>query len=205
MTVAAPPALVPHSMTFEEFLDWVDEDVHAEWVNGEVEFMSPASFQHQDLISFLIAILRYLVDERGLGKIIDQPFIMKTGPGLPGREPDVMFIANPNLHRIQRNYLDGPADLVIEIVSPESQTRDRRTKTEEYRQGGVPEYWTLDPVRQEAILRQLQVDGMYLQVQPDENGIYYSVAMPGMWLNVNWLWQTPLPIVSLVIRAWGLI
>lgn len=205
MTVAAPPTSIPPRMTFEEFLEWTDEDVRAEWVNGEIEFMSPASFQHQDLIGFLTALLRHLAEERELGKVVDQPFVMKTGPGLPGREPDILFIATANLHRIQRNHLDGPADLVIEIVSPESQTRDRRTKTGEYRQGGVPEYWTLDPTQQEAIFRQLQADGTYLQIQPDENGIYYSSSMRRLWININWLWQNPLPKILSILRQWGLI
>ncbi len=205
MTVAALTASVPRRMTFEEFLEWADEDVHAEWVNGEIEFMSPASFQHQDLVGFLTALLRLLAEVRQLGKVVGQPFIMKTGVHLPGREPDILFIATANLHRIQRNYLDGPADLVIEIVSPESQTRDRRIKTEEYRQGGVPEYWTLDPMQQEAIFRLLQADGTYLQIQPDENGIYHSSAMPGLWINVNWLWQNPLPGILSILRLWGLV
>ena len=42
---------------------------------------------------------------------------MKTGPELPGREPDLLFIARENLGRLEGVYLDGPADLVIEVVA----------------------------------------------------------------------------------------
>ncbi|MFL5802827.1 MAG: Uma2 family endonuclease, partial [Roseiflexaceae bacterium] len=45
-------------VSFEEFLDWLDEDTHAEWVDGEVIMMSLASDEHQDIKDFLITIMR---------------------------------------------------------------------------------------------------------------------------------------------------
>lgn len=46
---------------------------------------------------------------------------------------------------MKETYLDGPADLVVGIVSPDSVGRDRGEKFYEYAQGGVPEYWLIDP------------------------------------------------------------
>jgi len=34
-----PPVL---NMNYQEFLEWANEDVHAEWVNGEVIIQMPA-------------------------------------------------------------------------------------------------------------------------------------------------------------------
>ena len=48
-------ATPPGKMTYEEFLAWADEDTWAEWVNGEVIILSPASKRHQDLVTFLAA------------------------------------------------------------------------------------------------------------------------------------------------------
>ena len=50
-------------MSYEEFLDWSDEDTLAEWVDGKVEMMSPASAEHQDLSGFLVAMLRWYAEE----------------------------------------------------------------------------------------------------------------------------------------------
>ncbi len=36
---------IPSGMTYQEFLDWLDEDTRAEWVDGQVILMSPASLQ----------------------------------------------------------------------------------------------------------------------------------------------------------------
>lgn len=73
---------------------------------------------------------------------------MKTGPTLPGREPDLLFLARENLDRLKAPYLEGPADLAVEIVSSESRLRDRGEKLAEYEAGGVREDWILDPGQQ---------------------------------------------------------
>lgn len=139
---AAPPG----KMTYEEFLAWADEDTWAEWVNGEVVVMAPASNRHQMLVGFLLNLIQHFAEAHALGRVLCAPFQMKTGPDLPGREPDILFIARERLDRIQYSYLDGPADLVVEIISPDSRARDRGEKFYEYEQGGVREYWLLDPL-----------------------------------------------------------
>jgi hypothetical protein len=44
-------------MTYDEFLEWADEDTLAEWVDGEVIMSSPASLLHQELVKFLTRVL----------------------------------------------------------------------------------------------------------------------------------------------------
>jgi Uma2 family endonuclease len=198
----APP---PLRMSYEEFLQWADEDTWAEWVDGEVIILSPASDPHQDLNTFLLALLRFFVDAHGLGVVFGPPFQMKTGPTLPGREPDIVFVAREHFYRRETAYLNGPADLVVEIVSPDSRTRDSRDKFHEYEHGGVPEYWMLDPFRKEAKFYQLGDDGPYHLVLPDENGFYESAVLKGLRLREDWLWQKPLPPVPEVLRELGLI
>jgi len=192
-------------MTYEEFLDWADEDTWAEWVDGEVIILSPASLLHQALDTFLLSVLTSFVSFRDLGIVLGPPFQMKTGPDLPGREPDVIFVAREHLDRLRDVYLDGPADLVVEIVSPDSRTRDSQDKLHEYEEGGVPEYWVLDPFRREAKFYQLGEDGSYYFVAPDENGVYESAVLKGLRLKVDWLWQKPLPRLPEVFKELGLI
>jgi Uma2 family endonuclease len=145
-SLTSPPA----KMTYEEFLAWADEDTWAEWVDGEVMILMSASEEHQDLADFLTALLRLFTEAHQLGIVRSAPFQMKTGPDLPGREPDIIFVAREHLDRLKHTHLDGPADLVVEIVSPESRARDRGTKFYEYEQGGIREYWLLDPLRRQA-------------------------------------------------------
>jgi Uma2 family endonuclease len=201
---AAKTAL-PGKMTYEEFLTWADEDTWAEWVNGEVIILTPASMRHQNLTTFLAASLRFFVEAHQLGLVLTAPFQMKIGPDLSGREPDILFIAREHLDRLQNAYLDGPADLVVEIISRDSRARDRGEKFYEYEQGSVREYWLLDYLRRQAEFYQLGSDGIYRSVPVDAAGIYRSAVLNGLWLKVEWLWQEPLPLLLNVLREWGLV
>ena len=166
--------------------------------------MSPASHLHQRITAFLTAILQHFVQARGLGEVVSAPFQMKTGPNLPGREPDVMFIAAEHVERIQTTHLEGPADLVVEIISEESRARDRGEKFYEYEAGGVREYWLIDPIRKQAEFYVLDDRGIY-QLQQLQEGVFRSVVLDGLWLKVDWLWRSPLPRLMDVLREWGLV
>jgi Uma2 family endonuclease len=192
-------------MTWEEFLVWVDEEHRAEWVDGEVEFMSPASLRHQDLGSFLTTLIRHYVESGSLGVVLPTPFLMKTGVHLPGREPDILFVAEQNRTRLTNTYLNGPADLAVEIVSPESVQRDRGNKYREYEQGGVREFWLLDQDEDTYRFYRLDAEGHFVPILPDEEGIVRSMVLEGLWLNVEWLRSKPLPPLMSVLRAWGLV
>jgi Uma2 family endonuclease len=135
--------------------------------------------------------LSRFVDVHQLGRIYDAPFQMKLAHS--GRESDVLFVAAQRLDRLKETYLDGPADLVIEIISPESVGRDRGDKFEEYREAGIPEYWLIDPRLDQTNFYQLDSTGRSQDMVPDANGVYTSKALPGFWLRVDWLWQDPLP------------
>ena len=200
-TIGEIPGQPSQKMTYEEFLDWADEDTLAEWVDGEVVMYSPASKQHQLIVGFLEKVLGTFVEQHNLGVVLSAPFQMKLERG---REPDLLFVASEHLDRLKETYLDGPADLVVEIVSPESVGRDRGEKFYEYARGGVPEYWLIDPQLQCADFYQLQGD-RYRRVFSSEEGEYHALALPGFWLRVEWLWQESLPKTLDVVRELGLL
>ena len=184
----------PEKMTYEEFLAWADEDTLAEWVDGEVVMYSPASNKHQDIADFLVSVLRPFAEVHQLGIVRSAPFQMKLERG---REPDLVFVASEHLDRLKETYLDGPANMVVEIVSPESVGRDRGEKFYEYERAGIPEYWLIDPLREQAEFYQLGAKGRYRMVMPEAEGIYHSAVVPGFWLCVDWLWQTP-PVLQVL-------
>ncbi len=188
-------------ISYEEFLDAYDT-THAEWVDGQVVPMTPVATRHQDVTDWLTVLLRLLVERNELGKVLSAPVQMRLPRS--GREPDVMFIAREKLERVRELYVEGPADLVIEVVSPESQTRNRRDKLREYEAAGVREYWIIDPVGQEAEFCDLGKDGRYERV-PLREGVFHSVVVPGLWLRVEWLWQQPLPSLWTILREWKLV
>jgi Uma2 family endonuclease len=197
------PARTSATLSYEQFLEVMDGE-HVEWVRGEIINMAPISDEHQDLGLFLLAVLRPFVEFHKLGKLRYEPFQMKAGPDLPGRSPDILFVATANLGRLQRTFLDGPADMVVEIISPDSQSRDRGEKFSEYERGGVREYWLLDPLRKQADFYTRGDDGIF-RLLAISDGVFRSNVLPGFWLKTDWLWQAPLPGTIGVLKELGLI
>jgi len=195
MIVNAPPTL-KERMTFEEFLALDDEATMSEWVDGEVMMTSPAAERHQELILFLAQTLGLYVQVHDLGRILLPPFAMKLEKGRRGREPDLIFVSRERTHLIQRTHLDGPTDLVVEIVSPESIGRDRGEKFVEYERAGIKEYWLIDPDRETAEFYELGADGRYRAAATEPDGVFRSQVIAGFFMCLSWLWQTPAPALD---------
>lgn len=193
------------SLSYDAFLKRYMNGEHLEWVNGEVVSMCPVTREHQEVRGFLYTLLSEFAKLRRLGAVCGEPYNMKIGYGLPGRAPDILFVDKANLARMHNEYLDGPADLVVEIISPESRRRDRVTKFGEYEQGGVREYWIVDPKRKEADFFLRDANGKFQPVLVGSDGIYRSTVLAGFWLKIDWFWQRPLPLLTEILKAWGLL
>jgi Uma2 family endonuclease len=186
-------------LSYEAFLDWADEDTPAEWVDGVIEMTSPASYKHEDIGEFLLAVMRRYVYVYDLGRVVGGEFQMKLPKS--GRNPDVIFIKKEKIAKIKTTFLEGPGDLVVEVVSPESVKRDYTTKFAEYLAGGVGEYWIIDQRNDTAKFYVLE-NGKYVEVKP-QNGRYTSREIQGFWLQMDWLWQDPTPDAETIVRQIG--
>lgn len=178
-------------LTYEQFLQQLDEDTLAEWVDGEVVYLSPAGLEHQDIAGFLTAVLRAYVQKYQLGRVVSAPFQMRLLRSERGREPDLLFVSNENLHRLHETYLEGGADLVVEVTSPESLLRDRGEKRAEYELEGIREYWIINPDERRVDFLVLGEDGRYERRREDADGVYHSEVLKGFRLPVRWLWERP--------------
>lgn len=189
----------PLHMPYEQWLTEFGEDAHTEWIKGEVLVFMPPYEIHQEFVTFLATLLENYVRHFELGKVLVAPFEMKLTLASQSREPDILFVANEHLDRLTGKKLEGAADLIIEVISPESVYRDRSDKFDEYESAGVREYWLIDsrPGRNQATFWSLDGAGHYRAGSVSDDGIYHSTILDGFWLNVNWLWMTkkPSPIV----------
>jgi Uma2 family endonuclease len=181
-------------MTYEEFLASEISESHAEWVDGEVTVFMPQNLQHHDIVVFLHQVLSLLLRRTGAGKALIAPFEMRLSTR-SSREPDLLVVKQEHLDRLDDQRLNGPADLAVEVISPESVTRDRYEKLAEYEAAGIEEYFLIDPRRRSRVctLYRMNNHGRYEIVPPDAAGHYRFRVLPGFWLDASWLWQDPLP------------
>jgi Uma2 family endonuclease len=183
-------------VSWEDFHDWALKQEHrVEWVDGEIIDLMPDNVRHYLIARFVSDLLRQFGERPGSGLVLMSTILMRLRNRPSGREPDVMFVSTQQLHRLTNTYLDGPADLAVEVVSPDSETRDRRDKLSEYEAAAVPEYWLIDEPRHQALFFVLGQDGRYHEV-PLSGGIYTSTVLPGLRLRIEWLWRETLPTVD---------
>ncbi|GIL12639.1 MAG: restriction endonuclease [Chloroflexota bacterium] len=172
---------------------------HTEWINGVVIAMSPISVPHDQMQYYLRTLLSVYLQRTAGGFVFSDPVVMKSAPDMPGRQPDIQVVLPDRAHFIEQNQVAGPANLVVEIVSPDSVKRDRGAKFDEYEKGGVTEYWIIDPERREALFYVVGEDGLYHSRQPVE-GVYSSHVLSKLRLHVETLWQEKLPEVIEIVQ-----
>lgn len=188
-------------MSYDDFLAWADGEVQAEWVDGEVTVFMPPNIRHQFITNFFQNLLALFARAFDLGDILSAPVEMRALPDGPAREPDILFVAAAHRDRLTPQRLAGPADLVVEIVSDESASRDRVDKFYEYEAAGITEYLIIDPrpTKERVDFYRLIEGGKYLAVLPDGAGHYHSAVLPGFWFDPAWFWATPTPDPLLIL------
>lgn len=193
-------------MSEDAFVSWImrQEDVRAEWVNGEVRYMSPVSFNHVGINSLVTGVLRTYCEETDQGVVVGPEFMIRlVGKKKRRRVPDTLFIAKNRLNLIQTNHLDGPPDLIIEIVSPDDPARDYREKYLDYQAAGVREYWIIDPLTRRVEAHFLSNDGKYRPL-PEVDGRIHSKVVKGFFIKPVWLFQPKLPTLLSVLKELGI-
>ena len=189
-------------MTERQFVQWCPPDVRAEWEDGEVILVPPENIGHNDTEGLLAAVVRLFVEHHDLGRV----FAGSAAVRLPGvrrrRVPDLVFVSKARSHLIGDTFIDGPPDLIAEIVSPDSVERDWVDKRAEYERAGVREYWIVDPSHERFAASALR-GKKYRPVRPDADGRVYSKVLRGLYVRPEWLWRTPLPKVADLLKELG--
>jgi len=150
--IAAKPRVAPKRQparlwTFDELVTALPESNRpTELWDGELIMPPSPSFFHQQIANRFHDKLKAWVRKHRLGKTATAPLDMVLSPRR-AVQPDVLFVGNEHLHVI-RDRVMGAADLVAEVISPESRRRDRIDKRDRYEQHGVREYWLIDPEAQ---------------------------------------------------------
>ncbi len=186
--------IVAENVDFETYLREY-EGQKVEYDEGRIIEMSPVGGTHNKMVGFLYSFMDAFLAATHAGEVRFERFTMRLeiDGKIKGPEPDILVITTPNLERLTENYLNGPADLVIEVVSPESDVRDRVEKVHLYQQAGVPEYWIIDPEYQEALFYVLGEDKQYHRQRPNEQGVYQSTVLPRFKIEVALLFRDPIP------------
>lgn len=136
------------SWTYDDYARLPDNGMRYEVLEGDLH-MSPApQIRHQQIIGELYMRIRNFLEKRPLGKVFLSPIDVRLQ--VVGREstvqPDLVYIRNERVATLtEEMYINGAPDLVIEVLSPNRESYDRRDKFRVYAGAGISEYWIVDP------------------------------------------------------------
>jgi Uma2 family endonuclease len=183
--------------TFADFLELVQEDQKADLLDGVIYMASPESLEHNELVRWLATVLGQFVEEHKLGRATVNKVAYRLTPRT-APEPDLAFVSAERSAQLRSGYVEGPPDLAVEFVSPDSVDRDYELKRRLYEQAGVREYWIIDAEERRAVFLVRAGEG-FVETSP-ASGVLRSQAVPGFWVRVEWFWQRPLPRTMHVVR-----
>ncbi len=178
--------------TLERYLAEAPENAFWEYVHGEVIVHSPVYAEHQAVVLFLTGLLRGFCQHTGLCcPVLTGPAGLRLEPEVI-REPDIFVLAPEDAEKARGFPVEARPLLVVEVVSPSTRRLDLEVKPQEYARAEIPEYWVVDRERRTFHQYLLADKGTY-RVEEYREGRVEAHSLSGFWMQVEWLWQEPLP------------
>jgi Uma2 family endonuclease len=129
------------TITWDDFLAAGEEGQRWEWVDGEVEFMSPVNFGHERFLASLITHLFLFCREHPewLAFPSNCVFTMRSGSW---RMPDASLVRRSRFPEGKMPVkADFAPDVAFEIYSPTDAPGQIQRKRKDYQESGVVQVW----------------------------------------------------------------
>ncbi len=167
-----------------QFYNDIDDDVKAEFINGEVVIHSPVKLEHNDVGINLSDLLSPYNKKYKLGYLgYDKVMIECTRNSY---EPDICFFLNEKSKHFKKGQsIFPPADLVIEILSKSTAKNDRGIKFEDYAENNIREYWIIDPIKETIEQYRLDETGTYELILKSGEGHITSEVIEGFKIPIR--------------------
>ncbi len=180
-----PPRTLPHDLGPYRRCDYMTlpDEPRCELLYGRF-YLSPSPLPvHQVIVGELFRLLADVADRTdGVAMVAPMDVHLVDHSVV---QPDVMFISRRRREVIE-TWVEGPPDLLVEVLSPGTASRDRVYKLNLYREHGIGEYWVVDPGRRRIAFLVREGDE-FLERAPD-GAMYRSVAVPEIELDMDALW-----------------
>lgn len=169
------------SWSVEDYLS-LHTNRRIEFENGRLEFLPMPTMSHEEILLWLFDALRAFVNARKQGRVFMAGIRVYTSPE-KYRVPDVVFMNASHKDRMKNEAWVG-ADLIMEVVSEDDPQRDWVKKRREYARARIPEYWIVDPKKQEIAV--LVLRGTNYAVHRFKAGrVAESVLLKGFTVDVR--------------------
>ncbi len=167
----------------EQFYKDLTPSVKAEFINGEVIIHSPAKKRHIKVSHYLSRLMGLFCDKFNLGWVGTEKGLLKLVRN--DYEPDIFYFSEEKDEKLDDDVMILPAaDLVIEILSPSTEHRDRGIKYQDYEEHGIEEYWIIDTTQKTVEQYHLR-GGKYELILKASDGEITSFALKGFTIPIK--------------------
>ncbi len=165
--------------TYGDYKQWTEG--RWEIIDGRVYDMSPApTVRHQQIVGRIYTDLASFLKDKPC-----QPYLSPLDVRFEEDDdadtvvqPDVLVVCDRS--KLRRDGIVGAPDVVFEVLSPRSSTRDLIKKYNLYERRGVREYWVVNP-DEKVVIRFTLAEGRF--VQGDDAPVLESQVLPGFSLD----------------------
>ena len=182
------PAYPSAPLTYEDYARLPDDGKRYELLEGEIVVSPSPNTKHQEVSGRLHYALHGWAQRTGTGKVFAAPCDVVLSPH-DVVQPDLLFIAREHRSQITADNIQGPPDLVVEILSPATAERDLDRKRRLYERHGVAEYWIVDPDTRTLTVFRRRGNSLARETPLGPEGVLRPAGLPGLELDLAALWS----------------
>jgi Uma2 family endonuclease len=169
--------------TYADYLALPQAGPRYQLIDGDLIVSPSPKSRHQIVQSRLFLTVGVHVASHKLGTLLLAPLDVKLSE-YDTVQPDILFVAEANRHRIGLRGILGAPDLVIEILS-DDRDMDLDVKRKLYARHGVVEYWIVDPDANIVSVYRLQENATLPWRTFGANDSLTSPLLPGLAVDLT--------------------
>jgi Uma2 family endonuclease len=187
--------------TVTQYLAWPEDGPRYELLDGVPYELNAPTYEHQKLVSALHVELALAQRERvksggGVGgppcDVLESPIDVILSD-ISVVQPDLIVVCNPAI--VVDGRVRGAPDLVVEVLSPSTASKDKKQKRRLYEAAGVQQYLVIDPANRFVEIHTLDADHRYPAPEVLDAGDVLTLrVVPGFTLTLGDLFGWPVPL-----------
>ncbi len=176
------------SYTYEDYRGFPD-DLRCEILDGEIYDMTPAPTTVHQAVTLRIAyVLERDMESKGYPCRVFMAPIDVILSDKDVVQPDVLIVCERS--RIKEAGIFGAPDVVFEVISPSTETKDRKQKRNQFERFGVKEYFIVHPDREYVEKYTLEA-GIYKKPELYQEDETFRIEAIGLELVARELFALP--------------
>jgi len=175
--------------TYADYLQWEGPQRY-ELLDGEAFMMASPSVAHQALLVGLLLDFGNWLQGKPC-RVFVAPLDVRLFPKEDKSDrtvvqPDLLVVCDTG--KIDKGSINGPPDLIIEIVSPTNTYSELLRKFNYYLKAAVREYWVIDP-ELKSVSVHIYENGRYISTTYNDHDHIPVEVLPGLEIPLEALWS----------------